>query len=153
MMASPWRNWHITVQLEKHWFRGPALVILWLHSTSPPIPTPTTRCRQPERTRGCSHLELRPSRGRALSTWTLASLFPAPLQASFPVPMSQPNRWSRYSCLWVGKGWPKLELEGWGCSCVSSRFLRAQRGSEPEVGRAGGGLGAGVGPSLCCPAF
>ena len=39
-----------------------------------------------------------------------------------------------------------LGLEGWGCSCLSSRILRAQRGSEPEVGRAGGGLGAGVAP-------
>ena len=36
---------------------------------------------------------------------------------------------------WVGRGWPELELEGWGCSCLSSRFLRAQRGSEPAVGK------------------
>ena len=47
----------------------------------------------------------------------------------------------------------ELGLDGWGCSCLSSGFLRAQRGSEPDVGRAGGGLGAGVGPSFCCPAF
>ena len=29
---------------------------------------------------------------------------------------------------------------------MNSRLLKAQRGSEPEVGRAGGGLGAGVAP-------
>ena len=38
-----------------------------------------------------------------------------------------------------------IGLEGLGCSGLSSGFLRAQRGSEPDVGRTGGGLGAGAG--------
>ena len=45
-----------------------------------------------------------------------------------------------------------IVLEGLGCSCLSSGFLRAQRGSEPEVGRAVGGLGAGAAlPSAVLP--
>ena len=45
-----------------------------------------------------------------------------------------------------GKRWPKLGLEGWGHSFLSSRFFSAQSVSEPEMGRAGGGLGAGAAP-------
>ena len=152
---SPDLRWVLpTVQLEKHWFRGPTLVIPGLHAPIvPPMPPPACPGAGSQRGQGGVATWSPAPPGRALSTWTLASMLPAPLQASFSVPMSQPNRWSRYSCLWVGREWPKLGLEGWGRFCLSSRFLRAQRESEPEVGRAGGGLGAGVGPSLCSPAF
>ena len=93
-----------------------------------------------------------PTPGRALNTWTLESLFPAPVQASLLGPIFQPDRWSRFSCLWGRRGWPELGLEGWAEACLSSGFLRAQRGSEPEVGRAVGGLGAGAAlPSAVLP--
>ena len=87
-----------------------------------------------------------PTPGRALNTWTLESLFPAPVQASFLGLIFQPDRWSRFSCVWGRRGWRELGVEGWRCSCLSSRFLRAQRGSEPAVGGTGGGLGAGTAP-------
>ena len=56
------------------------------------------------------------------------------------------DRWSRFSCLLGRRGWPELGLEGWRCSCLSRRFLRAQKRSAPEVGRTGVGLGAGSAP-------
>ena len=87
-----------------------------------------------------------PTPGRALNTWTLESLFPVPVQASLLGPIFQPDRWSRFSCLLGRRGWPELGLEGWRCSCLSRRLLRAQKRSEPEVGRTGVGLGAGSAP-------
>ena len=115
----------------------PCSIILWLH----PPQGQTAREDQGVWPPGAP-----PPPGHPLSTWTLEPLLPAPVQASVLVPMSQPDRWSRYSCLWVGRGWPKLELDGWGHSFLSSRFFSAQRVSEPEMGRAGGGLGAGAAP-------
>ena len=95
-----------------------------------------------------------PPPGCALSTWTLEPLLPAPVQASLLGAMSQPDKWSRYSCLWDGKraawtwtwrlGMLLLEQQ----IPQGTKRVRARGG-----GRAGGGPGARVGPSLCCPAF
>ena len=143
---SPDPRWVLlTVQSEKRWFRGPdQSACLRLH----PLQGQAAREDQGVWPPGAP-----PPPGCPLSTCTQEPLLPAPVPASLPGPMSQPERRSLYSCLWAWRVWPELGLEGWGCSCLSSRFLRAQRGSEPEVGRAGGGLGGWVGPSLCCPAF
>lgn len=49
----------------------------------------------------------------------------------------------------VGRGRPELRLEGWVSSCLSSIFLMAQKGSEPEAGREAGRVGGGASLSLC----
>ena len=129
----------MTVQSEKRWFRGPGQVILWLHSPQGQQRGPGgVATWSPAPSRPCSeHLDPR---------------IPDPnASASLPPGAHVPARQEvKIQLLWVGRGRPELGLEGWACSSLSSRFLRAQRGPEPEVGRAGEGLGA---DPLCCPAF
>ena len=126
------------LQLGKRWFRGPAWVTLCLH--------PSQGAGSQRRQGGVVTWSPAPSRP---CSEHLDPSIPAPSANAGLLlgPISQQDRLSRCSCLWVGRGWPKLGLDGWGHSCLSSRFLRAQRVSEPEVGRAGGGLGAGAAPS------
>ena len=61
------------LQLAKCWFRGPAWVILWLH-------LPQVQAAREDQ--GVWPPGAPPPPGRALSTWTLASLLPAPMQVS-----------------------------------------------------------------------
>ena len=61
------------LQLEKCWFRGPAWVILWLH-------LPQVQAAREDQ--GVWPPGALPPPGRALSTWTLASLLPVPMHVS-----------------------------------------------------------------------
>ena len=81
------------LQLEKCWFRGPAWVILWLH-------LPQVQAAREDQ--GVWPPGALPPPGRALSTWTPESA-PSANAGLLLGPISQPDRWSRCSCLWVGR--------------------------------------------------
>ena len=55
-----------------------------------------------------------PTPGRALNTWTLESLFPAPVQASLPGPIFQPTGGQDSAVYWAEEGGLSLDLKAGG---------------------------------------
>ena len=133
----------LTVQFEKRWFRGPAPVILWLY---------LSQVQAAREDQGVWPPGAPPPPGSALSTWTPESLLPSPMQASLLGPISQPNRWSRCSCLWGRRGWPELGLMLLLEQQIpqGTKRVRARGGKSEARGRGGGwGLGQPL-PRLSC---
>ena len=99
---SPDPRWVLLMlQLQKRWFRGPAWVTLCLH--------PSQGAGSQRRQGGVVTWSPAPSRP---CSEHLDPSIPAPSANAGLLlgPISQQDRLSRCSCLWVGRGWPELEL-------------------------------------------
>ena len=119
----------LTVQLEKRWFRSPA---------RPSCGCTLPRCRLPGRTRGCGHLEPHPLQA---VLWPPGAQNPAPSVSAGLLlgPMSQLDRWSRYSCLGWEEGGLSLDLKAggvlaWAVDSSGHREGQSQRWEEQWEG-------------------